>query len=101
MSKGFLGGAGAVPPLANAGIGVIIPTRAQQKWPGSIPNTVKEECLFAGNAGKKKFHQSRLLSSRFQESYPIPARILPRECGESGRESGSGSCAHPSPGSML
>uniref|UniRef100_A0A915HNB3 Uncharacterized protein n=1 Tax=Romanomermis culicivorax TaxID=13658 RepID=A0A915HNB3_ROMCU len=37
MLKGFLGGAGAVPPLANVGIGVTIPIRAQQKWPGSGP----------------------------------------------------------------
>uniref|UniRef100_A0A915L5U7 Apple domain-containing protein n=1 Tax=Romanomermis culicivorax TaxID=13658 RepID=A0A915L5U7_ROMCU len=35
--KGFLGGAGAVPPLAYVGIGVIILTRAQQKWPGLDP----------------------------------------------------------------
>uniref|UniRef100_A0A915LBW2 Uncharacterized protein n=1 Tax=Romanomermis culicivorax TaxID=13658 RepID=A0A915LBW2_ROMCU len=37
MLKGFLGGAVAVPPLANVGVGVIIPTRAQQKWLGSEP----------------------------------------------------------------
>uniref|UniRef100_A0A915J9M6 Uncharacterized protein n=1 Tax=Romanomermis culicivorax TaxID=13658 RepID=A0A915J9M6_ROMCU len=35
--SGFLGGAGAVPPLANVGVGVTIPTRAQHKWPGSGP----------------------------------------------------------------
>uniref|UniRef100_A0A915KCV9 Uncharacterized protein n=1 Tax=Romanomermis culicivorax TaxID=13658 RepID=A0A915KCV9_ROMCU len=35
--KGFLGGAVAVPPLANVGVGVTIPTKAQQKWPGSGP----------------------------------------------------------------
>uniref|UniRef100_A0A915JU52 Uncharacterized protein n=1 Tax=Romanomermis culicivorax TaxID=13658 RepID=A0A915JU52_ROMCU len=34
---GFLGGARAVPPLANVGVGVTIRTRAQQKWPGSEP----------------------------------------------------------------
>uniref|UniRef100_A0A915IWL4 Uncharacterized protein n=1 Tax=Romanomermis culicivorax TaxID=13658 RepID=A0A915IWL4_ROMCU len=32
---GFLAGAGAVPPLANVRVGVIILTRAQQKWLGS------------------------------------------------------------------
>uniref|UniRef100_A0A915IZ85 Uncharacterized protein n=1 Tax=Romanomermis culicivorax TaxID=13658 RepID=A0A915IZ85_ROMCU len=30
-----VGGAGAVPPLANVGVGVTIPTRALLKWPGS------------------------------------------------------------------
>uniref|UniRef100_A0A915L0R1 ATP synthase F0 subunit 8 n=1 Tax=Romanomermis culicivorax TaxID=13658 RepID=A0A915L0R1_ROMCU len=35
--KGFLCGALAVLPLANVGVGVTIPTRAQQKWPGSGP----------------------------------------------------------------
>uniref|UniRef100_A0A915KUF0 Uncharacterized protein n=1 Tax=Romanomermis culicivorax TaxID=13658 RepID=A0A915KUF0_ROMCU len=33
--KGFLAGAGAVPPLANVRLGVTISTRAQQKWSGS------------------------------------------------------------------
>uniref|UniRef100_A0A915I991 Uncharacterized protein n=1 Tax=Romanomermis culicivorax TaxID=13658 RepID=A0A915I991_ROMCU len=33
--KGFLGGVGAVPPLANVGVGLTISTRAEQKWPGS------------------------------------------------------------------
>uniref|UniRef100_A0A915L6K6 Uncharacterized protein n=1 Tax=Romanomermis culicivorax TaxID=13658 RepID=A0A915L6K6_ROMCU len=37
MLKGLLGGAGAVPPLANVRVGVTIATRAQQKWPGSGP----------------------------------------------------------------
>uniref|UniRef100_A0A915KYM2 Uncharacterized protein n=1 Tax=Romanomermis culicivorax TaxID=13658 RepID=A0A915KYM2_ROMCU len=37
MLKGFLGGAAAVPPLANVEVGVTIPTRAQHKWPGSGP----------------------------------------------------------------
>uniref|UniRef100_A0A915IB53 Uncharacterized protein n=1 Tax=Romanomermis culicivorax TaxID=13658 RepID=A0A915IB53_ROMCU len=36
--EGFLGGARAVPPLANVGVGVTIQTRAQQKWSGSGPN---------------------------------------------------------------
>uniref|UniRef100_A0A915IMU9 Uncharacterized protein n=1 Tax=Romanomermis culicivorax TaxID=13658 RepID=A0A915IMU9_ROMCU len=35
--KGSLDGAGAVPPLANVGVFVTIPTTAQQKWPGSGP----------------------------------------------------------------
>uniref|UniRef100_A0A915KEF5 Uncharacterized protein n=1 Tax=Romanomermis culicivorax TaxID=13658 RepID=A0A915KEF5_ROMCU len=35
MLKGFLCGARAVPPLANVGIDMTIPTRAQQKWPCS------------------------------------------------------------------
>uniref|UniRef100_A0A915KSD8 Uncharacterized protein n=1 Tax=Romanomermis culicivorax TaxID=13658 RepID=A0A915KSD8_ROMCU len=30
-------GAGAIPPLANVGVGVTIPTNAQQQWPGSEP----------------------------------------------------------------
>uniref|UniRef100_A0A915HJT4 Uncharacterized protein n=1 Tax=Romanomermis culicivorax TaxID=13658 RepID=A0A915HJT4_ROMCU len=30
--KDFMGGARAVPPPTNVGIGVTIPTRAQQKW---------------------------------------------------------------------
>uniref|UniRef100_A0A915II65 Uncharacterized protein n=1 Tax=Romanomermis culicivorax TaxID=13658 RepID=A0A915II65_ROMCU len=34
---GFLGGAGAVPPLAIVWVGLMIPTRAQQKWLGSKP----------------------------------------------------------------
>uniref|UniRef100_A0A915ICZ4 Tower domain-containing protein n=1 Tax=Romanomermis culicivorax TaxID=13658 RepID=A0A915ICZ4_ROMCU len=33
-SEGYLGGAGAIPPLANVGVGVTILTGAQQKWPG-------------------------------------------------------------------
>uniref|UniRef100_A0A915JIW4 Uncharacterized protein n=1 Tax=Romanomermis culicivorax TaxID=13658 RepID=A0A915JIW4_ROMCU len=37
MLKGFLGGAGAVPPLAIVGVGPTIPTETQQKWPGSEP----------------------------------------------------------------
>uniref|UniRef100_A0A915IKI0 Uncharacterized protein n=1 Tax=Romanomermis culicivorax TaxID=13658 RepID=A0A915IKI0_ROMCU len=37
IEHGFLGGAVAVPPLANDGIGETIPTRAQQTWPGSGP----------------------------------------------------------------
>uniref|UniRef100_A0A915JPM3 Uncharacterized protein n=1 Tax=Romanomermis culicivorax TaxID=13658 RepID=A0A915JPM3_ROMCU len=37
MLKGFLGGAVAVPRMANVGLGITIPTRAQQKWPGSGP----------------------------------------------------------------
>uniref|UniRef100_A0A915HFA9 Secreted protein n=1 Tax=Romanomermis culicivorax TaxID=13658 RepID=A0A915HFA9_ROMCU len=35
MLKGFMGGVVAVPSLANVGVGVTIPTRAQQKWPSS------------------------------------------------------------------
>uniref|UniRef100_A0A915IW21 Uncharacterized protein n=1 Tax=Romanomermis culicivorax TaxID=13658 RepID=A0A915IW21_ROMCU len=37
LLKSFLGGARAVPPLANVRVGVTIPTRAQQKWPDSDP----------------------------------------------------------------
>uniref|UniRef100_A0A915JHJ9 Uncharacterized protein n=1 Tax=Romanomermis culicivorax TaxID=13658 RepID=A0A915JHJ9_ROMCU len=33
--EGLPGGARAVPPLANVRVGVTMPTRAQQKWPGS------------------------------------------------------------------
>uniref|UniRef100_A0A915IZU4 Uncharacterized protein n=1 Tax=Romanomermis culicivorax TaxID=13658 RepID=A0A915IZU4_ROMCU len=35
LLKGFLGWAGPVPPLAKVGVGATIPTREQQKWPGS------------------------------------------------------------------
>uniref|UniRef100_A0A915K3I1 Uncharacterized protein n=1 Tax=Romanomermis culicivorax TaxID=13658 RepID=A0A915K3I1_ROMCU len=37
MLKGFLGGGRAVPPLANVGVSVTVPTRAQHKYPGSRP----------------------------------------------------------------
>uniref|UniRef100_A0A915KWQ9 Uncharacterized protein n=1 Tax=Romanomermis culicivorax TaxID=13658 RepID=A0A915KWQ9_ROMCU len=37
MLKGFLGGAVAVPPLGNVGVGVTSPTRAQQKSLGLGP----------------------------------------------------------------
>uniref|UniRef100_A0A915IXI7 Uncharacterized protein n=1 Tax=Romanomermis culicivorax TaxID=13658 RepID=A0A915IXI7_ROMCU len=37
MLKGFLGGPGAVPPLTNVRVGVVILTMAQQKWLGSGP----------------------------------------------------------------
>uniref|UniRef100_A0A915JH12 Uncharacterized protein n=1 Tax=Romanomermis culicivorax TaxID=13658 RepID=A0A915JH12_ROMCU len=43
--KDFLGGAGAVPPLTNVGVGVTILTRAQQKWSGSEPvDWPKHQC---------------------------------------------------------
>uniref|UniRef100_A0A915L2C0 Uncharacterized protein n=1 Tax=Romanomermis culicivorax TaxID=13658 RepID=A0A915L2C0_ROMCU len=37
VAEGFLGDGGAVPSPANVGVGVTIPTRTQQKWPGSEP----------------------------------------------------------------
>uniref|UniRef100_A0A915JU54 Uncharacterized protein n=1 Tax=Romanomermis culicivorax TaxID=13658 RepID=A0A915JU54_ROMCU len=37
MLKGLLGGATAIPPLDNVGVGVTIPNKSQQEWPGLEP----------------------------------------------------------------
>uniref|UniRef100_A0A915ICE2 Beta-catenin n=1 Tax=Romanomermis culicivorax TaxID=13658 RepID=A0A915ICE2_ROMCU len=49
----FQGSAGAVPHLANVVVGVTIPTRAQQKWPGSEPIVAQKAAQFVHHISKQ------------------------------------------------
>uniref|UniRef100_A0A915HQ11 Uncharacterized protein n=1 Tax=Romanomermis culicivorax TaxID=13658 RepID=A0A915HQ11_ROMCU len=58
-----MGGAGAVPPLANVRVGVTIPTKCQQKWRGSESMDGLKNQFYGWNfivSGKHKSHIFKL-----------------------------------------